>query len=1103
MEFVDKNTIDHGNYKEIGAEICVEESPGVWGRSSFEVDSADVEDVADFKSKNSPRKYGLAKNGWIIGSKINGFQLKMAFRKTALWNPSTGEHSDLELADFSGLDKDGNCQECLGTEIDVELRNLQGGQSQTLCINSLPTIPVMLDYTEFSYWTEIQDDPDLIFLADGEVWDKENDVEAETIWLQQNTELDKDLLLFENVELSEFFYEKKRLVKRSGKLYLIESIPLNYLLNWDFSTPLELSYTTVSGALGSNTIWTAGTYYISGMITLGSYNLTIDPNVIVKINVNIHGLYANSSGIIVVNGTESLPSYITSMNDDSIGEEIAGSNHIPTFGDYDIAVQLAHASSSDEFNWCIIRYGGSAAPAQGIIYLNNAGVHPTFNNCTIEHTAVAAVHGAAAGAEITMNDCAIRYCTSTAGSHVLYATEVHLTNCHFFGVSGNYHIIRITGGSDSSVKNCFIAGGGNLCIAIVVTAGGADIYNNTIIGSNSSTNGAIYTGGNGVYNIKYNVVTGWKYALQKYAGAGTYNNDYNCLFGNTASVNGITIGANSITDDAQLTLNVPGTNKWPWLLQDASPCIGITTPDKVDDAGFEYSTGKTYNDSNTTLAATDNLPLGYLPDPTSGGAGAPAVDIDTVLKLAGTRTVEFDVSDTVQVTGSLESNVNITAATVSIKVKNLSDDALIATLYSGTTNLVAATPKTFATIAGAAVTWTATLGDRYIDVEVSGGTPAIDVTIDSEVTFAVTAASAPAVDIDTVLKLAGTRTVEFAVADSVQVTGSLESNINITAATVSITVKNMSDDALIATLYSGTADLVAATPKTFATIAGGALSWTATLGDRYIDVEVSGGTPAIDVTIDIEVTFAVTTSQGTAVVIDITINPALYTVGQTVSVFGSVTCDLDQASADVVIDIYNLSTGFLVENLFTGTYSFTADTAATLETIAGALVTYLTTASGNYYAKVTVSGGSLETTFSKNNFFVESVTVAPTPSNFFVEQEIEEIDDTLDVYGEAVTVEPKSGGSFPILAVVDHDSFDKILFADGDTQKMSAQLMIQITDYLEPKVEDIINVTPRTGGSAQSWMLKNWKPDDGGFWAMDVKRREPVNRKPQGTQLER
>ena len=91
--------------------------------------------------------------------------------------------------------------------------------------------------------------------------------------------------------------------------------------------------------------------------------------------------------------------------------------------------------------------------------------------------------------------------------------------------------------------------------------------------------------------------------------------------------------------------------------------------------------------------------------------------------------------------------------------------------------------------------------------------------------------------------------IKYALGASAAISGSITSQIATTGARVVVAVYKKADDSLVETLLDTTADFVANTAKTLATIAGAAITFTipTTLADTeyYVQLKVSGGYPAV------------------------------------------------------------------------------------------------------------------------------------------------------------------------------------------------------------------------------------------------------------------
>lgn len=92
-----------------------------------------------------------------------------------------------------------------------------------------------------------------------------------------------------------------------------------------------MSYTTKGGNLSADETWTAGTYLLSNYVCTNTHTLTIDPtagDVIIKCNnygLYLTGLWAE----IICIASSKYKIYLTSYNDDTVGEILPGSTGLP------------------------------------------------------------------------------------------------------------------------------------------------------------------------------------------------------------------------------------------------------------------------------------------------------------------------------------------------------------------------------------------------------------------------------------------------------------------------------------------------------------------------------------------------------------------------------------------------------------------------------------------------------------------------------------------------------------------------------------------------------------------------------------------------------
>jgi hypothetical protein len=497
--------------------------------------------------------------------------------------------------------------------------------------------------------------------------------------------------------------------------------------------------------ISANETWTSGnTYEIQGQILInGDSTLTIEEDVVIKSTAGggfIPFLLGDGLGygILDVNGIASSWNYFVSEDDDTVGVVIGTSSGTPTKFDVDKWVQLAHISSRFNCDYSIIRHAG-ATTSDYVIDARAAGSGSTFTSVIFEHCGSSPISDdGSANTFCNATDITLRQCLSGTNGLIEVATgqitDLKIYDCDNGIGSTEFHNVYFKNGNSSFVKNARIH-----CSYVYISIridndSTAKVYNVTATGNPLQTNSCGVFGLNSTIDQRYNIFTGMRQG--SYQVSGTINSTFNDCCYNTENFKNTSKGAGDVEIDPKWDLD----STYQYILASDSP-LHVATPDKVNDSGFEYALGRIKDGDLTELVALDNMPFGYL---YKAPIETPAVDIDVETQLSSVRAVSFTTGDTVQVVGSVESSVTSTGVTVSIIVKDLSTDATIATLYSGTTSLTASTPKSFTSIAGGALTWTSTQGDRYIDVSVSGGTPSLGINVDNETQFAVNPATVSA-----------------------------------------------------------------------------------------------------------------------------------------------------------------------------------------------------------------------------------------------------------------------------------------------------------------------------------------------------------------------
>ncbi|MBN1339464.1 MAG: hypothetical protein JXA03_09075, partial [Bacteroidales bacterium] len=142
------------------------------------------------------------------------------------------------------------------------------------------------------------------------------------------------------------------------------------------------AYVTKSGNVSGEYWHNTDTYYVNG-------NLTVDAGTTFEIQAGTRVKFApgkslNVYGTIICNGNSSSNIIFTSMDDDSVGEIIPGSDGNPHPGDWG-RIFVDGYSSNDGiglFEHVIVRYAGGS---YGNIYFYYAGT-ASLQNCIIRHS---------------------------------------------------------------------------------------------------------------------------------------------------------------------------------------------------------------------------------------------------------------------------------------------------------------------------------------------------------------------------------------------------------------------------------------------------------------------------------------------------------------------------------------------------------------------------------------------------------------------------------------------------------------------------------------------------------------------------------------------
>ncbi|MEM1068544.1 MAG: hypothetical protein AAGI63_06600, partial [Planctomycetota bacterium] len=133
----------------------------------------------------------------------------------------------------------------------------------------------------------------------------------------------------------------------------------------------RLLATDVSGTITADEVW-SGTVHVTGDVTIADgVNVTVEPGTVVKINAS---RWITGVGSFDVNGTASEPVIFTSVNDDTVGEDLTPEATIGSPGDWE---SLYTYSGDWDVQHAEVRFAGGGG--EGSIYVDDLQ-DPTDNN---------------------------------------------------------------------------------------------------------------------------------------------------------------------------------------------------------------------------------------------------------------------------------------------------------------------------------------------------------------------------------------------------------------------------------------------------------------------------------------------------------------------------------------------------------------------------------------------------------------------------------------------------------------------------------------------------------------------------------------------------
>jgi hypothetical protein len=253
---------------------------------------------------------------------------------------------------------------------------------------------------------------------------------------------------------------------------------------------LAQAYTVVPGGTIGDTTWGPGTIYVTGNVTVeGGATLTVPSGTVVKF---APGIRLTVYGTLSADGMGTDDIVFTSVDDDTYGEMISGSDGNPAAGDWQ-GVYLYGSGTSLEgvgnFDYCRIRYGGNYGNLY--YYSSDSGY---FNHSVSEYSQTRGVGIQAAA--LTIENSII---TSNidegvyinGGSLSMTGSTVADNGDH--GINANGGTLSIVGCSitDNTLQGVNATGGGTTALSgstITGNGGYAAILNQTTISDSISGN---------------------------------------------------------------------------------------------------------------------------------------------------------------------------------------------------------------------------------------------------------------------------------------------------------------------------------------------------------------------------------------------------------------------------------------------------------------------------------------------------------------------------------------------------------------------------------------------------------------------------------------
>lgn len=322
-----------------------------------------------------------------------------------------------------------------------------------------------------------------------------------------------------------------------------------------------MSYTTVSGTLTGDTVWTAGTYYLSGNVSLSSYNLTLNcsaGNIVIK-TAGDKQIVLNGSGDLLSSNTGVNNKVIfTSKNDDAHGEAISGSSGTPVSADQSVPYTTV------TFNGCVFNMAYFEAwyvenIEKGVFCWGDQPLGSFNNNVTIKFlklkyckivdgssggTALIGMYRRTGIGTVILENIEVDDTNSITNSSdestpsviaFLRPTIWNMSNLYINALGSMYCMVRVSSSTSGThthnfknfvLKYCGSGPAGTCGIYASISAGGTLILNMEDIildGINKSCSG-INVGiaeGTATVNIKNSIFVNWNAGIDRHVSSGT------------------------------------------------------------------------------------------------------------------------------------------------------------------------------------------------------------------------------------------------------------------------------------------------------------------------------------------------------------------------------------------------------------------------------------------------------------------------------------------------------------------------------------------------------------------------------------------------------